>query len=266
MCLLVFAFDSHPSYQLVFAGNRDEFHARPAAPPCWWEDLPGLLAGRDLEAGGTWVGLTRVGRFGVVTNYREIASEPAAPRSRGELIPAFARFEGTGRDHMEELEAEAPGYAGFNLIFGDLEELHYFSNRGPSNREARSSPLSAGVHGLSNHQLDTPWPKLERTRRLFATTLEQNHIDPDDLLALLADRTPTPDRELPHTGIGLEWERLLSSPFIVSPEYGTRCSTTILVSRLGEATFVERSFDAEGRETGTVRFDFLVANTSRKTT
>lgn len=252
MCLLVFAWQSHPRYRLIFAGNRDEFHDRPAAAMQWWSDEPAILAGRDLKAGGTWLGVSRSGRFGVVTNYRDLQRPvPGAP-SRGELIREWlvgteAPLAFTGR-----LEPRALAYAGFNLLIADDGQMAYASNRAPEFARA----LPAGVYGLSNHLLDTPWPKLERTRARFARLIARPQPALADLEQMLADRQPAADTELPQTGLALERERLLSAPFIVDEQYGTRCTTLVLVDQEGRMLVRERRFDPAGRITAMEDFSF----------
>lgn len=250
MCLLVFAWRPDAAERLLFAGNRDEFHDRPAAPADWWEN--GLLGGRDLRAGGTWLATHRNGRFAVVTNFREPLEEGRGPRSRGELVTGFLDDTATPAAFASDVAARGHEYAGFNLLLGDPESLVYLSNRGRGPER-----LAAGVYGLSNHLLDTPWPKLERTRARFSALLEQG-ADTDALLDMLADRTPAADGVLPDTGVGPEFERLLSSPFIQSPRYGTRCSTVMRMLEDKQMEFVERRFDANGTITGQSRFRFPI--------
>jgi uncharacterized protein with NRDE domain len=251
MCLLALAWQHHPRYRLVLAGNRDEFHARPAAPAAWWDDPAQLLAGRDLQAGGTWLGVTGNGRVGVVTNYRELGERrPQAP-SRGELIVDYVRAMGPPQAFLESLAARGAAYAGFNLLLADASTLAYYSNRDGAPRI-----LAPGVHGLSNHLLDTPWPKLSRLRAGFEGLLGSGEIDAEALLALLADRTPAPPEALPDTGLPHELERALSAPFIVSATYGTRCSTVLTITVDGRCTLLERRFDAAGEKAGDTRFDF----------
>jgi uncharacterized protein with NRDE domain len=256
MCLLVLAWKTHPRYRLVFAGNRDEFHARPAAPMAWWNEAPDILAGRDLQAGGTWLGLSRDARFAVVTNFRDLQPPlPGAP-SRGTLVTRWLEDERPAMRFAESLSDEAPRYSGFNLLLADDDTLIYASNRAPA--WARS--LNAGVHGLSNHLLDTPWPKLERTRERFRILLER-HADRDDgfvddLIEMLADRTLADETRLPTTGLSRDWELLLSAPFIVDPRYGTRCSTVVLIGHDGRVIARERRFDASGRSTGMEEFEY----------
>lgn len=248
MCLITIAWRTLPEAPLVFIGNRDEFHQRPSAGAHWWEESPGILAGRDLQAGGTWLGLSRQGRFAVVTNFREGGSEPAR-RSRGELVTRF--LEGMDIDeHWNSLHEQADDYAGFNLIFYDGDSLGYFSNRGMHRRS-----LEPGLYALSNHFLDTPWPKVTRLKQALTEQL-QMRWDDDAMLELLHHREPAPDEDLPDTGIGKEWERMLSPAFIVSEEYGTRCTSLIRQDRHGEFSFTERSFGPDGLPTATNKFNF----------
>lgn len=245
MCLLAFAWNTHPRYRFVFAGNRDEFHARPAAAAEWWQDAPDVFGGRDLEAGGSWLGLRRDGRFAVVTNFREPDRRPAGVRSRGELVTRFLADSSNASAYLAELRRTGDEYAGYNLVFGDLlapnNDLHYFSNR-----EGEASPLAHGLHALSNHLLNTPWPKVARLRSRFTTELDKPEPAIDALLGFLGDTEPAGDNEMPATGLSPEWERLLSAPKVVSPEYGTRASTVILVEHGGRMHFHERRFTVSG--------------------
>jgi uncharacterized protein with NRDE domain len=251
MCLLVIAWRHHPRHRLILAGNRDEFHARPAEPAGWWDDPAGLLAGRDLQGHGTWLGVTRDGRVAVVTNYRELGERrPDAP-SRGGLILDYVRSGAAPAEFLASLAARSQAYAGFNLLAADASTLGYCSNR-----EGAPRLLAPGVYGLSNRLLDTPWPKLTRVRSAFGERLASWRVDDEELLALLADRTPAADAELPHTGLTLELERALSAPFIVSPSYGTRCSTVVTLDAAGRGALHERRFDASGAVTGDGRFEF----------
>lgn len=236
----------------MLAGNRDEFHDRPAAAADWWEEAPDVVAGRDLRAGGTWLGASRRGRFAVVTNYREPLAEGRGPRSRGELVADYLASETPPADYAAAVRARGDDYGGFNLLVGDADALAYVSNRGRG-----PEILPPGIYGLSNHLLDTPWPKLERARARFAETLTDD-AEPAMIMDILADTTPAPDDALPQTGIGLEWERLLSPAFISSPLYGTRCTSVLRLSPAGEADLTERRFGADGRTTGESRFEFLI--------
>lgn len=237
MCLILLAWRVHPDFPLAVCANRDEFYARPTAKADFWSDAPQVLAGRDLEAGGTWLGLTQSGRFAAVTNYRD----PGAPdgyRSRGDLTREFLMGMASPEAFLQALEPSA--YGGFNLFLGDGERLFYYSNR-----EGRIRELAPGIYGLSNHLLDTPWPKLTKAKAHFAKALPLLP-DPVPLLELLADETRWPDEHLPDTGVPLEWERLLSAIFVKSPNYGTRASTVLLRGQDGRGQLWERSFDAHG--------------------
>jgi uncharacterized protein with NRDE domain len=255
MCLLLIAWKSHPRYRLVLAGNRDEFHERPTAPLGWWQDDPRILAGRDLKAGGTWLGVARSGRFGIVTNYRDLQAPVEGAPSRGNLIPRFLTGATSPKEFLDDLRGAAPRYSGFNLLVGGLRALYYFSNRGPK----APTVLAPGIYGLSNHLLDTPWPKVTRTRTRFEQILAEPDMTPEALFGMLADREPAAEGELPTTGLPSEWERTVSAPFIVNERYGTRCSNVLLVERNGRTILHERRFDAAGVQTGTTRFEFKSA-------
>jgi len=250
MCLLLFAWRPDETHRLVLAGNRDEFHERPAAPADWWEN--GALGGKDLRAGGTWLAAHRSGRFAVVTNFREPIEEGRGPRSRGELVTGFLESDLSPEEFAREVAARGREYAGYNLFLGGPEALVYLSNRGRGPER-----LAPGLYGLSNHLLDTPWPKLERTRTRFTALLAAG-APTEQLLAMLADREPAAAGELPDTGIGPEWERLLSAPFIVSPRYGTRCSTILKLLEDRNMQFTERRFDAAGNHAGQSDFHFAI--------
>ncbi len=252
MCLLVFAWNVHPRYRLIFAGNRDEFHDRPSAPMAWWFDHPQILGGRDLQAGGTWLAVSRRARFGVVTNFRDMQRPLEGAPSRGTLITRYLAGNMDGRRFMTELAPTAAEYGGFNLLLTDERAMVYASNRAPD----FSRELSAGIHGLSNHLLDTPWPKLELTRDRFKRLFASDEPPFDDLFEMLNDRAPAPQHLLPNTGVGPEWERLLSSPFIVSGRYGTRCSTVVRIGHDGRVEIRERRFARDGRISGTSEFEF----------
>jgi uncharacterized protein with NRDE domain len=254
MCLAIVALRAHPEYPLVIAANRDEFHARTALPATWWEFADTcLLAGRDRTGGGTWMGITRTGRWSLLTNYREgVARDPAAP-SRGELVPQALRPELPPLASAARIAAGGAAYHGFNLLVGDADQTAYASNRASG---ARS--LSDGIHTLSNHLLGTPWPKVIRTRERMHELLARPGDPVDGALALLADRTLAEDSALPSTGVSAEWERVLSAAFIVTPTYGTRCSTVVTIDSAGQACLVERSFDAGGEGVGEVRHAFAI--------
>ena len=252
MCLLVIAWKNHPRYRLILAGNRDEFHDRPAAPLNWWQDDARILAPRDLKAHGTWLGVARSGRFGVVTNFRDLQAPAEHAPSRGSLIPRFLTGATSPKEFLDDLRGAAPRYSGFNLLVGGPRALYYFSNRGSPVPQS----LKPGIYGVANHLLDTPWPKLTRTRDKFTELLKQPELNTDELFRMLADRTRADDAALPTTGLPLDWERMVSAPFIVNERYGTRCSTVLLVERTGRTILHERRFDPDGVQTGVSRFEF----------
>jgi uncharacterized protein with NRDE domain len=251
MCLLVLAWRAHPRYRLVVAANRDEFHERPAAALARWPAPANILAGRDLRAGGTWLGLDPQRRFGVVTNFRDLQRpQPGAP-SRGELIPRFLTAAHAPEEFFTSLQPQAASYSGFNLLLADQDSLWYGSNRATP----FARPLAPGVYGLSNEFLDTPWPKLERVRTQFRHWLAADASGTAGLLALLNDRTRVADDSLlPETGITRKWERILSAPFVQHPDYGTRSSTVLLVQADGQLQLTERRFDPSGAPAGESEF------------
>lgn len=257
MCLILIALDSHPDYSLIVAANRDEFYERPTAAAAFWDDAPSVLAGRDLQAGGTWLGLNRRGRFAAVTNYRQGEREGAAPRSRGHLVGDFLNGDIGPAVHLKRVRREAESYHDFSLIAGDDRKLFYYSNR-----EGRIRRLTPGIYGLSNHLLDTPWPKVTASKHALTALLQGDPGElTTDLFALLANRRRPADDLLPETGVGPEWERLLSSAFVASGEYGTRSSTVLLVGRDGVVVLVERAFLAGGEPAGEARYRFELEGT-----
>jgi len=253
MCLLVVAWLSHPRYRLVIASNRDEFHDRPAAPLEWWSDVPGVLAGRDLRARGTWLGVELGGRCALLTNFRDAEPAPQgeAP-SRGGLVPGFLAGDASPAGYLEELQGRASAFAGFNLLVGDRQALHYYSNVGGAPPRA----LPPGIYGLSNHRLDEPRPKLLRTRERFAAALAGDSVETADLFDLLGDAVPEDDPPPGGDGLPPDLERALSAPFVRHDRYGTRCSTVVLGGLDGRTVVHERRFDAAGAQTGATRIGF----------
>ena len=250
MCLIVFAWQAHPRYRLVVAANRDEFHQRAAAAADWWPDEPAVLAGRDRQANGTWLAISRSGRFAAVTNYREDRQQDGAPLTRGALVTDFVTVAEGPRAYAEAIDGSQ--YAGFSLLAGAGEQLVSVSNRGDPPRL-----LPPGVYGLSNAALDTPWPKLVRSRDRLRELLRADSVSETDLLHLLADRTAADISIGDH--LPFVPEPISSSPFIVSPEYGTRCSTVVLYTHDGQIKFSERRFDAAGAISGESQFRFAVS-------
>lgn len=252
MCLVAFAWRAHPRFHLVVAANRDEFHERPTAALGWWTDDPRILAGRDQQAAGTWMGMERSGRFGLMTNFRDLETPPPDTPSRGSLVAEFLKGSMPARDYLDKLAATARRFAGFSLVIGDSDSIYYFSNRDGS--EPR--PLAPGVYGLSNHSLDSPWPKVTRTRARLTEAVGKPDIDSSALFEMLADRTITEDAAVPRTGLPAEWERRLSAAFVLHESYGTRCSTVMLSDNDDRCTVFERRFDSAGCETGRTRIGF----------
>lgn len=252
MCLILLAYDAHPLYRLILAANRDEFFSRPTAPANFWENSPQILAGRDLKGGGTWLGLTRNGRIAAITNYRDPISERRDAPSRGGLVSGFLRSSMSVEDYLALLRRDGTNFNGFNLIFGDMKRLCWFSNH-----SAFPQFLEPGIHGLSNHLLDTPWPKVSQGKdALERLAAPGKNIEPDELFDILARRTRAPDNLLPDTGVGIELERLLSPIFISTATYGTRSSTIILINRDGEVIFIEKTYKGQSEETNCITFRF----------
>jgi uncharacterized protein with NRDE domain len=251
MCLIVIAHEHHPRYPLVVAANRDELYARPTAPAGFWEERPDLLAGRDLLGGGTWLGITRSGRFAAVTNYREPGETRIDAPSRGQLVTGYLCSGDAPLNYLQEISERGADYNGFNLIAGSSGSMAWYSNRGGDPRE-----LESGVYGVSNHLLDTPWPKVERGKAGVAAALGDDEPDTEALFRLLADHTLAGDDALPDTGVGRDWERTLSPLFISSENYGTRSSTVLTVDTGGRVRFAERSYAPGGLAPENVALEF----------
>ena len=247
MCLIVFAWRVDPRRDLLLGGNRDEFHARPSAAAEFWNDAPGVLAGRDLKGGGTWLGVTRDGRFAAVTNIRAPGSLRGTARSRGELTASFLAGRTSAEQYARSIQALRAAYNPFNLVIGDRESCWFVGSRD----EARA--LEPGIYGLSNATLDSPWPKVQRAKAKLAD-LAARSAPASDVLEMLADRAGAPDEELPETGVGIEWERALAPAFIVGEEYGTRASTVLEIAR-DSIALVERNFGPLGAAGEERRFD-----------
>jgi uncharacterized protein with NRDE domain len=249
MCLIALAWRAHPDHRLIVAANRDEYFGRPSAPAAFWDDHRHVLAGRDLEAGGTWLGITLEGRFAALTNYRNPADRRTGVPSRGALVSDFLTGNATPSEYAKEVEKRAAGYNGFSLLVGDTASLWFASNRGGA--PARVAP---GLHGLSNHLLDTPWPKVEKAKARFADLLAKT-FDADAAFELLSDTTRAPGAELPSTGVSLELEERLSAIRILAVGgYGTRCSTVLRFGADGRIEFHEHSYREDGAAAGTVSY------------
>lgn len=236
MCLIIFAYKTHPEYQLILLANRDEFYARPTAPLRYWDDAPLILAGRDQKKQGTWLGITTNGRFAALTNFRDPHSLMSKAPSRGQLVRGFLSSKTSPHNYLKKLHPNAKIYNGFNLLTGDQQKLCYYSNR-----SGEIKTLSPGIYGLSNAFLNDPWPKVTSAMTSL-TNIGSNAFKINTLFEIIADRSVPPDNKLPDTGIGIIWERLLASIFIASDSYGTRSSTVLLISNSGEVRMVERTF------------------------
>jgi len=254
MCLILFAWQAHPRFPLIVAANRDEFHNRPTEAAHWWAEADGVLAGRDLQAGGTWMGVSRDGRFAAVTNYRE-PPEPELPleRSRGQLVRDYLTGDNPAAEFAWRLGSSSNRYQGFCLLLSDHEDLVCASNR-----MEEPVPVSPGVHALSNHLMDTAWPKAQHGRLRLQTLLKSDRVDAESLLGIMADRSLVPGEEPAEFDLRLAPERLTRISFVVSPEYGTRSSTVLLVDRESGVEYVERRFDPTGKAVDTGRFVFSI--------
>ena len=250
MCLILVVWRVHPDFPWIVAANRDEFHHRPAAAARWWADEPAILAGRDLLAGGTWLGVNSAGAFAALTNFRGAPPRPPPTPSRGELVANLLGRRESVDEELHTLDRIAPRYSGFNLLFSDGDRLGVYESE-----RAAGRALTPGIYGLSNHLLDTAWPKVRKAKSRLAAALEDLPRT-QRILDLLRDEEPAADEELPRTGVSLEWERLLSSAFIRSAEYGTRCSTLITRSRTGTIDFREWTWDRAGAPAGHVTWRF----------
>ena len=258
MCLIVVAVKKHPKYRLIIAANRDEFYDRPTAAADFWKDKPDLLAGRDLQAGGTWLGMTRRGRIAAITNYRDSNSlndkmSSKAP-SRGKLVSDFLISTESTDAYLNDVIQKADQYNGFNLILGVVDDLHWYSNYG-----GKAVKLSPGIHGLSNQFLDTPWPKVRKAKEAMGQVVSKGkELIPEEIFYFLCDGNIPADKWLPDTGVGLEWERILSPLFISSPVYGTRSSTLIFIDRSNAVTFIERTYNSRPDHPKTVKYEFQI--------
>ncbi|MFN1834734.1 NRDE family protein [Balneola sp. MJW-20] len=245
MCLITFAYDHHPDFFLILAANRDEFYQRPAREAKFWEaeGMPELLAGRDLKAGGTWMGVAKTGKWGAITNYRDMKKIKENTPSRGEILPEFLTSKRSAGSYLDQHSGVAEEYNGYNLLLGDGKDLHYFSNQNMT-REM----IKPGIHGISNAFLNTPWPKVEQAKAKL-DSLISGSFDKEDLFDLLMTEDKAPADQLPDTGLEPEWEKALSSIFISIDGYGTRCSTLLLIDREGSLSFTERRYEPGSSKT-----------------
>lgn len=253
MCLIFLSINDHPKYKLIIAANRDEFYARKTAAADYWTDHPEIVGGRDLEAMGTWMAMTKSGKIGMVTNYRDLKNlNPNAP-TRGLLVSDFLTNDYQSEEYLKELHLKADQYNGFNLLVGDMNELYYYSNY-----QSKILKLEAGTYGLSNALLDTPWPKVKKGKEKFALAIGEDVIEVDRLFQMLQDEGIALDNELPDTGLDLERERALSAMFIKTPNYGSRCSTVVLVDRNNQISYSERVYNLKTFEFSRRDYTFKV--------
>jgi uncharacterized protein with NRDE domain len=237
MCLIAFAYQQHPRYPLIVIANRDEFYERPTEQAHWWENEPGLLAGKDVLAGGSWMGVGRNGRFAALTNYREPQNIKQHAPTRGLLVTDYILGNAPTEQYLNDIQENGQAYNGFNLLTGGPEELWWYSNRGKQPQK-----LEPGIYGVSNALLDSPWPKLVHLKEKLAKLLESDTFSHEKALDALVDKTIAPDPELPKTGVPLEWERRLSAMYIEMEKYGTRCSTVLTFEKKGQVRFTEHSY------------------------
>lgn len=254
MCIISFHFQDHPTYKLIVAANRDEFYQRPTADAHYWAEFPYMLGGRDLEAMGTWLGMTKQGRFAALTNYRDPTEAKNDKRSRGEIVTNFLTGSLSGEDYLTQLRERHTDYNGFNVLVGTPDELYYYGNR-----QKEIVKITPGTHSLSNHLLNTPWPKIKRAKTLLSNYVSNNeYVEEEVIFSQLHDRQFAVEDELPKTGVSLEWEKQLSPIFIRTKEYGTRASTVILVTHDNQVTFMERIFN-DGSYKWQQEFNFSIS-------
>lgn len=253
MCLNLFSYKSHPKYQLIIAANRDEFYGRPTREAHFWEDNSNVLGGRDMQHGGTWLGLNKNGKFAFITNYRDFSLYyPDAP-SRGPLVSNYLKGELSPEEYVKSIE-NPKQYSGFNLVVGDMSSAWYLSNvlDGPSE-------IKPGVHGVSNAFMDTPWQKVEKGKTCLADISHKDDFTPEELFAMLADEQQASDDKLPETGLPIEMERAVSAMFIKSPDYGTVCSTVVMVDHTGQVYFAEKTTNPR-KEGKVAEFELVISN------
>jgi uncharacterized protein with NRDE domain len=241
MCLILIAHKPSPLKRLIIAANRDEFFARPTKVMNFWDDHPDILAGKDLAGGGTWLGIKRNGRFAALTNYRDPSVQKSDPPSRGGIITRYLESRLTPKKFIDQLQKDAHKFNGFNLLAGDRNTLYWFSNMAPEAKQ-----LSPGIYGVSNHLIDTPWPKVTKGKKALAAILSrEKELTMEPLFAMLTNTGTPGDSELPDTGVGKEWERILAPIFVRSPSYGTRSSTVIVMDETEKVEICERSFNGK---------------------
>lgn len=263
MCLILFAWKVRADMPLIVAANRDEWHQRPATAATWWPGQTDLLAGRDLQAGGAWLGVTRTGKFAAITNFRGPSPLVAHVTSRGHLVVDYLRGEKTPQQYLDQVTTRHGNYHGFNLLLGDAKHLLYYSSV-----DNKIEAVPPGIHGLSNRALNTSWPKVAIGRFALGKAIEPEVPEgaiPERLLAILSNPSRAAEELLPDTGVGLEWEHKLSPALIISPDYGTRCSTIFIARSIANratssirtrASFIEHGRNPLGDIISTATFEF----------
>jgi uncharacterized protein with NRDE domain len=252
MCVAFLALNEHPDYELIIAANRDEFYNRPTKGSSFWSSPFGLLAGKDLQSGGTWFGIDRTGKWSLVTNYRDPSMHREDAASRGKLVLDYFYAGITGDAYIRALATQRHQYNPFNLLVGDLAQACYLSG---SNGQTKR--MNQGIYGLSNAVLDTPWPKVIRGKYMMENALNTSSSGVRErLFEVLADDTKAADTELPSTGVDLKIERLVSSIFIASKSYGTRASTVLLIDKAAYVYWEERQFGENGKALKTAKYEF----------
>ncbi len=254
MCLIIVSYKVHPDYPLVVAANRDEMYKRPTREAQFWSDKPSILAGQDLEKGGTWLGLDTSGRFAAVTNYRDGSKSETGITSRGLLVSLYLQNHDSPERYLEQTITKISDFGGFNLLLGDVSALYFLNSR-----DRRYRQLQAGIFGISNGCFDEPWPKVESGKQGLSMLMATDKVDDHEaILDLLADSRQPDDQSLPDTGIGLQWERILAPVFIRAEEYGTRASTVLSIDKENKVRFSERSYDSAGNKGNTRHFEFTI--------
>ena len=253
MCILFLAIQQHKKYPLILLANRDEFRTRPTAQAKFWQEHPQMLAGKDLQEGGTWLGIDKKGKIAALTNVRNIPAHKTGRKSRGHLVKDYLQEEKQPQNYLETLQQNPMQYNPFNLLVGNLQELYVYSNM-----QTEIHKLQAGFHGLSNAFLNSPWPKLSKGIDSIKQYIQTTELDKDELFAIMQQSEKAPDHLLPDTGVGLAKERYLSSIFIAGPDYGTSSTAIILVDNKQQVLFWERTFAAEGKQLAEVHYNFNI--------
>jgi len=245
MCLIAFSYKTHPKYKLILAANRDEFYERPTRVAKFWvdENQPNILAGKDLKAKGTWMGISKTGKWGALTNYRDPSNIRESAPTRGTLVLDFLKSGQTPEAYLENLKSNSEQFNGFNILVYEGNELLHYSNESDEITE-----LKPGIHGVSNALLNTSWPKLHNAKNELDRITSSENFEKEELFSLLKNPERAPDNQLPSTGIPYEWEKAISSIFIKTDNYGTRCSTLLMIDYEGNAEFIERRYDTDSGE------------------